>query len=68
MYATFAGARMTIAPTNATRKRSAVRLRSARRKRGFRIAKRFAQRLGVEQNTDTRYDRAKLEPGIAIIL
>jgi transcriptional regulator with XRE-family HTH domain len=45
----------------------AARLRAARLSRGFRTAKSFAEHLGIEQNTYTRYERGEVEPNIAVL-
>jgi transcriptional regulator with XRE-family HTH domain len=58
---------MTRAERPSPREQFAARLRAARRARGFRTAKSFAEALGIEQNTYTRYERAEVEPNIAVI-
>jgi transcriptional regulator with XRE-family HTH domain len=54
-------------PSCSPRRRFADRLRAARLARGFRTAKSFAQRLNIDQNTYTRYERAEAEPSIAML-
>jgi transcriptional regulator with XRE-family HTH domain len=58
---------MTLDASHSIRRRFAERLRVARRSRGFRTAKSFAQRLGIDQNTYTRYERGEAEPSIAML-
>lgn len=43
------------------------RLRKLRKLRGFRTAKSFAERLGVDQNTYTRYERGEAEPSLDVL-
>lgn len=36
--------------------------------RGFRTARSFAERLGIDENRYTRYERAEVEPDIALLI
>jgi transcriptional regulator with XRE-family HTH domain len=45
----------------------ANRLRIMRKERGFKTAKSFAEALGVDQNTYTRYERGEVEPNIGLL-
>jgi transcriptional regulator with XRE-family HTH domain len=45
----------------------ARRLRSLRTKKGFKHARAFALKLGLEENRYTRYERGEVEPNIATI-
>jgi transcriptional regulator with XRE-family HTH domain len=45
----------------------AARLKELRFLRGHHTAKKFAQALGIEQNTYTRYERAEVEPSLTVI-
>jgi transcriptional regulator with XRE-family HTH domain len=45
----------------------AARLRTLRHARGFRTAKSFAEALGIDQNTYTRYERGEAEPNLAML-
>lgn len=46
----------------------AKRLRAYRELAGFRTAKEFADRIGKEENTYTRYERAETEPDISTLM
>ena len=54
-------------PSNLQRAKFADRLRTARKARGFRTARSFAEKVGVDQNTYTRYERGEVEPNVGLI-
>ena len=54
-------------PDDLHRAKFADRLRTARKARGFRTARSFAERIGVDQNTYTRYERGEVEPNVGLI-
>lgn len=49
-------------------RRFAQRLRSLRVPRGYKTARSFAEKLGIHENRYTRYERAEVEPDLALIL
>ncbi|MGE3065071.1 MAG: helix-turn-helix domain-containing protein [Hyphomicrobiaceae bacterium] len=49
------------------RARFAERLRALRAMRGFERARYFASALGIEENRYTRYERAEVEPSLALL-
>ncbi len=53
---------------HAHRRAFAKRLRALRVPRGFRTARSFAEKLGIDENRYTRYERAEVEPDIALLI
>jgi len=53
---------------HAQRRAFARRLRELRVPRGFRTARSFAEKLGIDENRYTRYERAEVEPDIALLI
>ena len=51
-------------PTQLAKVEFARRLRAARAAAGFDTACSLAQRIGIEQNRYTRYERAEVEPNL----
>lgn len=54
-------------PTPSLRAEFAKRLRELRVPRGYRTARAFANALGIEENRYTRYERAEVEPDLALL-
>lgn len=50
------------------RKTFAARLKMLRVPRGFRTARSLAERLGIDENRYTRYERAEVEPNLDILM
>jgi transcriptional regulator with XRE-family HTH domain len=50
------------------RERFAKRLRELRVPRGFRTARSLARALGIDENRYTRYERAEVEPDLALLV
>ena len=44
------------------------RLRALRIAKGFPTARKFAQKLGIDENRYTRYERAEVEPDLALLV
>lgn len=58
---------MSQAALNTFRIEFAQRLRSLRVPRGYRTARSFAHALGIDENRYTRYERAEVEPDLALL-
>ena len=53
---------------SAERIRFAQRLRGMRGPRGYKTARSIAQKLGIHENRYTRYERAEVEPNLALLM
>ena len=55
-------------PVPPVRQEFTTRLRQLRIEKGIMHARKFAKALGIEENRYTRYERAKVEPTLTLIL
>jgi transcriptional regulator with XRE-family HTH domain len=59
---------MTEARPRSVRQQFAHRLKELRHARGFRTARSLAQALAIDENRYTRYERAEVEPDLALLV